>query len=558
VRSRWLPSSAWSLPATVATLAVVAQPAAAAQFDISTVAGTGTAAYNGDGQPASSTRLNSPNGVTSDPEGNLLIADRDNQRIRVLEVSDTNPGYPCGGCVWTIGNVDTIAGTGTPAYNGDGIVATTATLRAPADVAVDSAGNVLIADQGNHRIRVIEVSVTNPGYPCSSCTWTPGHIDTIAGTGASGYTGDAIVADTAQLGAPGNVALDSTGNVLISDTGNGRIRVVAIAASNPGYTLGGHNCPCSWMQQKIYTIAGSDTTGFAGDGGPATTIGVGTSAELSNPHGVTTDAAGNVLIAAGSNNRVRIVENSATNPGYPCGGCTWTPGNIDTMVGNGGGLQRRRNRRDGGRSLRPERRPGRPLGQCPHRRPVGFAHSCRCGFRNEPGVSVQRLHLDPEPYRDHRRNLRVGLQRRRHRGHQRAARPSGRSCIFRRQPDHRRPRQSPRAIGRAPPGHDLHCARDRSRSGGLRHRVPGEQQCLTHGDGRVERAGRILPVVSNRRRSSAVRADDQLSGTQREPLLADRADRNVRTVDADRIGSGKHQRERGAAPRVERHRGLVR
>ncbi len=326
------------IPATVATLAVVASPAAATQFNISTIAGTGTAAYNGDGIPVSSgVRLNNPTGVAVDAQGNDIIADRDNQRIRIIENSTTNPGYPCGGCTWTPGNIDTIAGTGTFGYNGDNIPSDTAQIKAPADVAVDGSGNVFIADQGNHRVRVIAVSVSNPGYPCGGCTWTPGNIYTVAGTGTASYNGDGIVASSAQLSAPGNIAFDSSGNLLISDTSNGRVRVVAINASNPGYTLGGHNCPCTWTQQQIYTIAGSDTLGYAGDGGAATIIGTGTGAELQYPHGVTTDGVGNVIIGDGSNNRVRIVAVSASNPGYPCGGCTWTTGNIYTIAGTGTG-----------------------------------------------------------------------------------------------------------------------------------------------------------------------------------------------------------------------------
>jgi hypothetical protein len=317
-------------PATVATLAVIAPPAAATQFDISTIAGTGTNGYNGDSKDATTAQLNNATGVTTDAFGNVVLADRTNHRIRVVARDSSNPGYPCGGCTWTPGDIYTVAGTGTGGFNGDGgTPATSLRLNSPADVAVDSSGNILIADQSNNRVRVLSVSPTNPGYPCGGCAWTSGTLYTVAGIGTANYNGDDIVASSAELRGPGNVAFDGQGNLLIGDTVNGRIRVVAVSAMNPGYALGGSGCPCGWTQQHIFTIAGSSSTGFGGDGAAAT------SALLNNPHGVTTDAGGNVLIADSSNNRIRVVEVSASNPGYPCGACAWSPGKIETIAGTG-------------------------------------------------------------------------------------------------------------------------------------------------------------------------------------------------------------------------------
>ena len=177
-----------------------------------------------------------------DSAGNALTADESNNRVRVVAVSPSNPGYPlsgCGGmCTWSAGDIYTIVGTGTSGYNGDGIRASAAKLSAPASVAVDSAGNALTADESNNRVRVVAVSPSNPGYPLSGCggvcTWSAGDIYTIVGTGTSGYNGDGIAAATAEVKQPQSLAVDRTGNVLVADNNN-RVRVVAVSPSNPGY-----------------------------------------------------------------------------------------------------------------------------------------------------------------------------------------------------------------------------------------------------------------------------------------------------------------------------------
>ena len=128
---------------------------------ITTVAGNGTAAYFGDGGLATAAELNLTSGVALDKNGNLYIADNLNSRIRKVDAIS--------------GVITTIAGTGTPGYNGDGIMATTAELYQPATVVVDNAGNIYIADVNNQRVRKINTS---------------GIISTIAGTGSAGYNGD--------------------------------------------------------------------------------------------------------------------------------------------------------------------------------------------------------------------------------------------------------------------------------------------------------------------------------------------------------------------------------
>ena len=318
---------------TPSAIAVLARSAAASAGDISTIAGTGAIGYIGDGIAATSATVYDPQGVTVDAHGNPLIVDTNNDRVRVLAVSMSNPGYVLGGCtnicVWTVGDLYTIAGTGAAGYNGDGIPATDAPLNFPAGIAVDAHGNPLIADSANQRVRVVAVSTSNPGYPVSS--WTVGDIYTVAGNGPDTvkYTGDGVLATVAPLFDPRDVTVDRGGNLLIADSGNARVRVVAVSSSNPGYVLAGCTGTCRWGAGNIYTIAGDGAPTYNGDGIPAN------GAALSFPAGVAVDADENVLIADRDNNRVRIVAVSVSNPGYAVP--SWTVGDIYTVAGNGTG-----------------------------------------------------------------------------------------------------------------------------------------------------------------------------------------------------------------------------
>ena len=215
---------------------------------ITVVAGTeATEGYSGDNGPATSATLDTPTGVAVDANGNIFITDSHNHRIR--EVSS--------------GTITTIAGTGTAGFSGDGAAATAAQLALPSSIAVDSTGNVYIADTNNQRIRKI----------------TGTTISTIAGDGEELFSGDGAAATAAVLDSPTGVAVDKTGNVYIADRHNQRIRMIS------GTT--------------ISTIAGSGTAGFSGDGATAT------AAQLFKPSGVSVDASGNVYIADTGNQRIR-------------------------------------------------------------------------------------------------------------------------------------------------------------------------------------------------------------------------------------------------------------
>ena len=222
---------------------------------ITTIAGTGERGFGGDEGPATEAGLRNPLGVAVDGTGNLYIADTGNHRIRKVDSS---------------GVITTIAGTGERGFGGDGGPAVEAGLRNPYDVTVDGAGNLYIADTGNHRIRKVD---------------STGTITTIAGTGERGFSGDEGPATEAQLAPPFGVAVDGTGNLYIADTGNHRIRKVDSTGT-------------------ITTIAGTGERGFSGDEGPAT------EAQLALPNGVAVDGAGNLYIADTSNHRIRKVDSS--------------------------------------------------------------------------------------------------------------------------------------------------------------------------------------------------------------------------------------------------------
>ena len=225
---------------------------------ITTNAGDGTMGFAGDGGPATSAELGLPYGVAMDTAGNLYIADYDDNCIRMVSAS--------------AGIITTIAGNGNPGYSGDGGPATSAQLQYPAAVAVDASGNVYIADWANERIRKVTAST--------------GIITTVAGTGNRGYNGDNIPATGAELFWPFGVALDTSGNLYIADTYNQRIRKVTASTG------------------IITTVAGTGNRGYNGDNISAT------SAELQIPSGVALDASGNLYIADSNNQRIREVTSS--------------------------------------------------------------------------------------------------------------------------------------------------------------------------------------------------------------------------------------------------------
>jgi sugar lactone lactonase YvrE len=233
---------------------------------ISTVAGTGTAGFSGDGGSATSAALHKPLGVAVDGNGNIYIADDGNERIRKVTVST--------------GNISTVAGNGSGEGTSYGYIATDTGLTNPEALAVDAAGDIYISMVYNNQIAKVSAST--------------GIISLVAGIGPRGFSGDGGPATSAMLFispcAMAGVAVDAAGNVYIGDYDNDRIRKVTAATG------------------IITTIAGGGNLGFSGDGGPAT------SASIQWPIGVAADAEGNVYFADYGNNRIRVVAQNKVTP----------------------------------------------------------------------------------------------------------------------------------------------------------------------------------------------------------------------------------------------------
>ncbi len=242
---------------------------------ITTVAGNGTAGYNGDNIAAASAELNSPLDVAVDSGGNLYIADSYNQSIRKVNAS---------------GIITTVAGNGATGYSGDNGPATSAHFHDPVNVALDSAGNLYIADLYNQRIRVVNMQPSS--ITIAGVTIAAGSIATVAGNGTAGYSGDGGPATSAELNAPGGMAVDAAGNIYITDCNYNHIRKVD--ASGIITTVAGYGT------NFIELPDGIDSR-YIGDNGPAT------SGTMYLPDGVAVDSVGNLYIADTANQRVRRV-----------------------------------------------------------------------------------------------------------------------------------------------------------------------------------------------------------------------------------------------------------
>ena len=240
---------------------------------LTTVAGNGVQGFSGDGGPATAAALDSPAGLALNSTGDLFIADSHNHRIRKVSA--------------TSGVIATIAGTGSAGFSGDGAAATAAQLDLPVALAINAAGDLYIADTNNHRVRKISAG--------------SGVITTIAGNGVETFAGDNGLATAASIDSPNGLALDSSGNLYIADTHNGRVRMVSATTG------------------VISTVAGAGFTNgnvqtYSGDGSAATSAG------LALPRGLAIDSAGNLYLADSANHRIRRIS---------------TTGVITTVAGQG-------------------------------------------------------------------------------------------------------------------------------------------------------------------------------------------------------------------------------
>jgi uncharacterized protein (TIGR03437 family) len=304
------------------------------QYTINTYAGNRSAGYAGDSGAPASAELDLPLGLTFDSSGNLYIADSVNQRIRKISG----------------GVITTVAGNGTLGYSGDGAVATSAELNGPSSVAVDSSGNIYIADTTNHVVRevVTGTAATNAGV-------ASGDIITIAGTNTGGYSGDGGLSGLAELDFPTGVAVDSSGNIYIADSGNNVIREITASNGIINTIVGGIateqqlNDPESvavdaagdlyiseqdgvriskFSHGNLTVVAGNGYIGYSGDNG------LGYNASLDDPTAIAVDSKGYLYICDTNNSLIRKVSPQGiitTIAGTTIGGLP-TPG----FYGDGG------------------------------------------------------------------------------------------------------------------------------------------------------------------------------------------------------------------------------
>ena len=224
---------------------------------VSTFAGTGEAVFNGDGGPAASAGLVEPNGLAFSPDGGrLYIADVADNRVRVVDM--------------TTGDIDTFAGTGAAAHDGDGGAADAAAVFGARAVALNGAGDaVFILERQGSSLRAVSLET--------------GEISTLASDGTTGYDGDGGPVSAAVFDRPKEMTVDGDGNVLIVDTETHAIRLI------------------DWKSNLVSTIAGTGAAGFSGDGLPAT------ESALARPHGVAVGPDGAFYIGDTENNRIRKV-----------------------------------------------------------------------------------------------------------------------------------------------------------------------------------------------------------------------------------------------------------
>src|SRR5579859_5681009 len=221
---------------------------------ISTIAGNGEYGFGGDGGPATAASLANPFGLVMDAAGNLYICDVGSNRVRMVDKQ---------------GIITTVAGNGTPGYDGDGGPATQASLNFPYAAIVDYGGNLYIADYNNLVVRKVDPQ---------------GTITTFAGNGGNGCNGDGGPATQAKIGAPGGFAF-AAGALLISGNGCAKVRAVDLGTN------------------MITTVAGSGA-GYDGDGNPALAT------KFRGQRGLLFDSTGSLLIADRGNQRIRRLDSN--------------------------------------------------------------------------------------------------------------------------------------------------------------------------------------------------------------------------------------------------------
>jgi streptogramin lyase len=278
---------------------------------ISTFAGSGKKGYSGDGGPASEATFNLPHEIRFDPEGHLYVVDMANHAVRRIDAKSHV--------------ITTIAGTGTPGYSGDGGPAKAAQLKQPHSIQFGPDGNLYICDIGNHVIRKVDLKTAQistfagtgtPGptpdgspihgtplkgprsldFDAAGNLWlatregnqvfkfdmTAGRIHHLAGTGASGFTGNGGPAKAATLKGPKGISIDKAGNAWLADTESHSVRKIDSASGN------------------LELVAGTGEKGDGPDGDPLR-------CPMARLHGIFVDADGSVFIGDSEAHKVRVL-----------------------------------------------------------------------------------------------------------------------------------------------------------------------------------------------------------------------------------------------------------
>jgi DNA-binding beta-propeller fold protein YncE len=223
---------------------------------ITTLAGAGKKGFSGDGGPAAKAECGGIYCLAFDgPRDRLLLADLDNRRIRVVTLRD--------------GKIDTFAGNGDRGVPVDGATAKESPLVDPRAVACDDVGNVYILERSGHALRAVDLQ---------------GRICTVAGTGKKGPAADDVAALAATFNGPKHLCVDGHGDVIIADAEN---HVV---------------CQLLVREKRVVRLAGTGKQGTAGVGGPPQKV------ELNRPHGVFVDAQGTLYVVDSSNDRILKLE----------------------------------------------------------------------------------------------------------------------------------------------------------------------------------------------------------------------------------------------------------
>jgi hypothetical protein len=263
---------------------------------INTVAGNNNTGYGGDNGPAWQATLNNPTGVAEVMAGGpLVIADEVNNIVRQV----VNPSSSTGDTITTIAGTPKMAG-----FSGDGSAATSAKLNKPTGVAVDSKGDVFIADSGNNRIREVNTNmiITTIGGS-GNCTMNMNNNE----VGDNGPGTGANICLSTNLLAPSGIAVDKNGDVFFSDTGHNMVRELV---------------PDKKFGYRVVLVAGKGSPGFSGDGDPSTA----TAVLLNGPTGLVTDAIGDLYISDTNNCRVREISGGLINTVAGNGTCAYSTG----------------------------------------------------------------------------------------------------------------------------------------------------------------------------------------------------------------------------------------